>query len=61
MFEAYMDRLRERQKEGEVLNTWARCLDKRLSSPHEPGESCRPMLGYGIEMPGALSHSDAAE
>jgi len=56
-----MDRLRERKKEGEVLNTWARCLDKRLSGPHEPGESCRPMLGYGVEMPGALSHSDAAE
>ena len=56
-----MDRLRERQKEGEVLNTWARCLDNRLSSPHEPGEYCRPMLGYGIEMPGALFHSDSAE
>jgi len=61
MFEAHMDRLRERKKEAEVLNTWARCLDKRLSSPHEPEESCRPMLGYGIEMPGELSHSDAAE
>jgi hypothetical protein len=61
MFEAHMDRLRERQKEFEVLNTWARCLDKRLGRPHRTGESCRPELGYGIEMPGALSHSDASE
>ena len=62
MFEAHVDRLRERQKEFEVLNTWARCLDKQLSSPQQPGKSCRPELTlYGIEMPGALSHGDASE
>ena len=61
MFEAHMDRLRERQRETEALNTFARCLDKRLSSPHQPGESCRPELDYGIAMSGALSHSDASE
>jgi hypothetical protein len=57
MFEAHVDRLRERQKEIEVLNTWARCLDKRLSSPHQPGESCR-IGDYGIA---TLSYSDASD
>ena len=61
MFEAHMDRLRERQKEIEVLNRGAKCLEKRLSSPHQPGESCRPQLNYGFAMSGALSHSDASE
>jgi hypothetical protein len=32
MYEAHMERLRERQKEFDVLNTWARCLDERLST-----------------------------
>ena len=54
-FEAHMDRLRERRKEFAVLNKWATCLDKRLDTPREPGPSCRPALGYGIHMPGALS------
>jgi len=59
MYEAHMERLRERQKEFDVLNTWARCLDERLSTPREPGESCRPALAYGMEMPGALSQAQA--
>jgi hypothetical protein len=54
-----MDRLRERQKEFGVLNAWARCLDERLSTPREAGESCRPVLAYGMEMLGALSPAQA--
>jgi hypothetical protein len=58
VFEAHMDRLRERQREVAVLNAWARCLDKRLESPQRPGPSCRPPLGYGIEMPGVPAAID---
>jgi hypothetical protein len=59
MYEAHMERLRERQKEFDVLNTWARCLDERLSTPREAGESCQPAIAYGLEMPGALSQAQA--
>lgn len=59
-FEAHMDRLRERRKEFDVLNDWARCLDERLSRPRDPGRSCRPQLGYGIQMPGVPSAVDGA-
>ena len=43
VFEAHMDRLRERRQEFEVLNKWAACLDERLGRPREHGVMPSPI------------------
>ena len=45
-FKATMHRLREWMQYSAALSPWSKCLEKRLETASEPGESCRSWSYY---------------